>query len=106
VEPAAAAEGVAGTWAVSAQIGGNTLPVECVLALQDSKITGTCSGRVGNGEVSGDLADTNITFQYNVIFNGMSLDFAYTGSIDPATNTMKGTVTVAGMTGEFSATRK
>ncbi len=47
-----------------------------------------------------------IKFEYAVNFNGTPLDFEYTGTLDPAANTMKGSVGVAGTTGDFSATKK
>jgi hypothetical protein len=36
----------------------------------------------------------------------MSLDLAYAGSLDAAGTTMLGSLTLFGMTGDFSATRK
>ncbi len=102
----ASGAGAAGTWAVSAQIAGNELPSECVFAVQDAKLTGTCSGQLGQGEVSGEVAGTSVKFRYTVSFSGMSLDLAYAGSLDAAGTTMLGTVTVFGMSGDFSATKK
>jgi hypothetical protein len=97
---------VAGTWTVSAQLGGNPVNSECTFTLEGTKIAGSCNLGRGKADVSGEVTGSDIHFSYNVNTNGMSLDFVYTGTIDAAANTMKGTVTVYGMTSDFTATKK
>jgi hypothetical protein len=109
--PAPAAGGgggpMAGTWAISAQIAGNTAGSECTFVVEGVKITGTCgAGQLGKGDVTGEVNGANISFEYSVTYGGMPLTFAYTGTIDAATNTLTGTVTVFGMTGDFTGKKK
>jgi hypothetical protein len=108
--PAPAAGGggpIAGTWAISSQIGGNAAGSECTFVVEGTKITGTCgAGQLGKADVTGEVNGANVSFEYSLTYGGMPLTFAYTGTLDPATNALKGTVTVFGMTGDFTGTKK
>jgi hypothetical protein len=107
--PAAGGGGgpMAGTWAISSQIAGNSAGSECTFVLEGTKITGTCgAGQLGKGDVTGEVNGANVSFEYSVSYSGMPLTFAYIGTLDPATNALKGTVTVFGMTGDFTGTKK
>jgi hypothetical protein len=106
--PAAGGGGpLAGTWTLSSQIAGNTVPGECTFILQGPKITGTCGGGpMGKSDVTGEVNGVNVSFEYSITYSGMPLTFAYTGTLDPATNALKGQVTVFGMTGDFTGTKK
>ena len=97
---------VAGTWTVDAELANNPLSNECTFALQGTKITGACKSQMGQADVSGEVTGSDIHFSYSMNLNGMPLNFAYTGTLDAAANTMKGTVSVFGVTGSFSATKK
>ena len=98
---------MAGTWAISSQIGGNSAGSECTFVVEGTKITGTCgAGQLGKGDVTGEVNGANISFEYSVSYSGMPLTFAYLGTLDPGTNELKGTVTVFGMTGDFTGKKK
>jgi len=97
---------MAGTWTLSSEIGGNTVPGECTFILQGPKITGTCGGPLGKSDVTGEVNGVNVSFEYSVSYSGMPLTFAYLGTLDPGTNELKGTVTVFGMMGDFTGKKK
>jgi hypothetical protein len=98
---------VAGTWTISSQLAGNAVTSECTFALEGPKITGSCGGGpLGKADVTGVVNGVNVSFEYSVTYSGMPLTFAYVGTIDPGTNELKGTVTVFGMTGDFTGKKK
>jgi hypothetical protein len=98
---------VAGTWTISSQLAGNAVNSECTFVLEGPKITGTCGGGpLGNADVTGVVNGVNVSFEYSVSYSGMPLTFAYVGTLDPGTNELKGTVTVFGMTGDFTGKKK
>ena len=105
--PAAGGGGpMAGTWTLSSEIGGNTVPGECTFILEGPKITGTCGGPLGKSDVTGEVNGVNVSFEYSVSYSGMPLTLAYLGTLDPGTNELKGTVTVFGMMGDFTGKKK
>jgi hypothetical protein len=97
---------MAGTWVISSQLAGNAVNSDCTFALEGPKITGSCGGPLGKADVTGVVNGVNVSFEYSVTYSGMPLTFAYTGTIDPGTNELKGTVTVFGMEGEFTGKKK
>ena len=103
--PVAGAGGAAtGIWAVSATVSGNPVTSDCTFTQEVATLTGTCSGELGEGEVSGEVSGNEVTFRYTVQFNGQDLEFEYSGALDG--DAMTGTVSVFGTMGEFTASRQ
>jgi hypothetical protein len=93
---------VAGVWAVAASMAGNKILNDCTLVQSGSTLTGTC----GKLPLTGEISLRTVDFQYQIIQGGMPLDFQYSGTLGDDGKTMKGTLTVFGMTSEFTAVKK
>jgi hypothetical protein len=102
----ALAKAVAGTWAVTVTAGGNPTVSECAFAVEGTALTGTCNSRGAEADLTGEVAGNDISFRYALTYQGATLDFVYSGTIDPVLRTMKGTVAVFGLTGEFTGKKK
>jgi hypothetical protein len=89
---------VAGTWKVAVTGGAGSAEQTIVLTQDASKITGTFKGPRQSGPLQGTVDGNNISFH---VATRVPLD--YKGTVDG--NTMKGTLTGNGKTGDWSATR-
>jgi len=95
---------VAGTWAITVEIGGNTGTPTVTLKQDGEKLTGTYSSQVfGEQKVTGSIKGNNITFSFTGSIEGTSLTVTYSGTVDKTT--MKGKVTL-GEVGEGTFTAK
>jgi hypothetical protein len=103
---AAATVGLAGTWTISATLEGSPTTTDCTFVQEGGKLTGTCTSRLGESSLGGEMSDGQVAFQYRVNVNGADLEFSYAGTIEPNGNAMNGTVTALGVTSGFSAVRK
>jgi len=93
-----AAANVAGTWSVSASNGGRQASQTLVIQQDGKKITGTFKGPLQSGPLEGTVTGNAITFH---VATRRPLD--YTGTVDG--DAMKGTLSGAGKTGDWTATR-
>lgn len=106
VTPAAPAS-VAGTWNLATNVQGNTGTPTCTFKQEAEKVTGSCSTPSGGqSDVTGEVADTKVTFRYNIEWEGNPLTLVFTGTLDTET-TMKGAIDVQPMNvpGDFTATK-
>lgn len=104
--PAAPAS-VAGTWNLATNVQGNTGTPTCTFKQEAEKVTGSCSTPDGGqAEVSGEVADSKVTFRYVINWEGNPLTLVFSGTLDTDT-TMKGAIDVQPMNvpGEFTATK-
>ena len=98
---------VAGTWNLSTNVQGNTGTPTCTFKQEAEKLTGSCSTPSGGqSDVSGEVADTKVTFRYTIDWEGNPLTLVFTATLDTET-TMKGAIDVQPMNvpGEFTATK-
>ena len=89
---------VAGTWKVSVRGGAGSAEQTIVLKQDGNKITGTFKGPRQSGALEGTVDGNTITFH---VATRVPLD--YQGTVDG--DTMKGTMTGNGKTGDWTATR-
>ncbi len=89
---------VAGTWKIAVTGGAGSAEQTIVLTQDANKITGTFRGPRQSGPLQGTVDGNNISFH---VATRVPLD--YKGTVDG--NTMKGTLTGNGKTGDWSATR-
>jgi hypothetical protein len=88
----------AGTWTVSASNGRHQATQTLVIQQDGNKITGTFKGPRQSGTLEGSVTQNAITFRVEA---RRPLD--YTGTVDG--DSMKGTLSGAGKTGDWTATR-
>lgn len=97
---------LAGTWTISATLDGSPATTDCTFVQEGGKLTGTCTSRLGQSSLAGEISGGQVTFQYRVNVNGADLEFSYAGTLEPNGSAIKGTVTAFGATSDFSAVRK
>lgn len=104
--PSSAAEtpSVTGKWKIHNSIVGNESDQDCSFAQTGHDLSGTCSLEQGSANVTGQVSDTKITWQYNTEYNGSPLTLVYTGTMDKDSR-ITGTVEVQPLSinGEFTA---
>ena len=61
----------AGTWNITAMIGGNPSAIRCTLAQKGDVLTGACKpAQFDPSDVLGSVAGANAKWGYDVVFNG------------------------------------
>jgi hypothetical protein len=93
---------LSGTWTLDASIAGNPLSNECTLKQEGQKVSGSCTGPRGKGEITGEVNGDNVTLSFGM--GGYEL--VYSGTLEASGSAIKGSVSIAGVSGDFSATRK
>ncbi len=95
---------VAGTWAITIEIGGNTGTPTVTLKQDGETLTGNYSSQVlGEQKVTGTIKGNAITFELTASLEGNAVKVVYSGTVDKAT--MKGKVSL-GELGEGTFTAK
>ena len=95
-----------GAWAVTATVSGNESSQTCAFTQKDSELTGTCKGERGDVTIAGKVDGKNVTWKFQIEYEGQILTPVYTGTLESA-DKISGGVDVQGMgvSGEFVATR-
>jgi hypothetical protein len=96
--------GIVGTWTINTSLAGNAISSDCTFDIEGTKLSGSCGLMGQTSKLTGELNGNAIKFSYGVTFSGTDLDFAFTGTLDG--NSMKGSITVFGMSSEFTGTKK
>lgn len=83
---------VGGTWNITIDAGGQSLPVTLNLQQQGNKLTGTMSSQMlGSNQIkNGEVTATGFSFDASVNFGGQSIDISVTGRVTG--NQVSGTV--------------
>jgi hypothetical protein len=93
---------LSGKWMLDATLAGNPLSNECTLQQEGQKIKGSCIGPRGSGEITGEVAGDMVTLSFGM--GGYEL--VYTGTLEAGGSSMKGSVSIAGVSGDFSGTKQ
>lgn len=101
----AQAASVAGNWDVDGVVYGNAVKYTCAFQQDGDALTGTAHLGDKDYAVTGSTKDQTATWQFDVEYNGAPLTLVFTGTLSSET-AMKGTIAVAGVTGEFTAAKK
>jgi hypothetical protein len=95
---------VAGTWAITIEIGGNTGTPTVTLKQDGETLTGNYSSPVlGEQKVTGTIKGNAITFEFTASLEGNAVKVVYSGTVDKAT--MAGKVALGDL-GEGTFTAK
>jgi len=106
VVPGAQSASLTGNWAVTATVAGNESSQTCAFTQKDAELTGTCKGERGEVTIAGKVDGKNVTWKFQIEYEGQILTPVYAGTIEPG-DKISGSVDVQGMgvSGEFVATR-
>jgi hypothetical protein len=91
---------VAGSWTITVTQDGETANQTITLTQQDNKLTGAFKGSRQQGSLAGTIDGNNIKFHINT-----RVPFDYTGTVGGEGDSMKGTFTARGKTGDWTAVR-
>jgi hypothetical protein len=95
---------VAGSWAITIEIGGNTGTPTVTFKQDGEALTGTYSSQFfGEQKVTGTIKGNAITFAFTATLEGNAVKVVYSGSVDKTT--MAGKVTLGDL-GEGTFTAK
>ena len=104
---APATDSIPGKWAINGDVGGTPVKTLCTIIRTGSTISGNCTNPEGAPYVlTGLVKEKTIEFQYDVDYQGQTLNIVYTGTL-PSSTEMKGTIDVKplSVSGVFSAVR-
>jgi len=92
------------TWKITAEVGGQTVHVSCVLDAADGKLAGPCTSDLSSDEAqaSGTYSAGAVELGYDIDAHGQKLHIVYKGATQPD-GSLKGAVDVGGMAGTFTA---
>ncbi len=94
---------VAGKWKIHSSIAGNESDSTCTFVQNGNDLSGTCSGPQGDVKLTGKVDGKNVTWSYQMDYNGSPLTMKYEGPLDAGK--IAGTVTVDpfGVSGDMTA---
>jgi len=101
---ALAAADASGTWKLTGEIDGIAISRVCTLKQTDSKLTGTCKNDTNEVALTGEVKGNDITWQYEVDYDGSKIALVYKGTLDGGT--IKGSVDASGTGGSFTAQKQ
>jgi hypothetical protein len=108
--PVLAAEGpVSGIWTVKGNVYGQDLNQVCTIKQDDKKLTGSCKSETsGTTEITGEVKDKTVTWQFKTEYNGTPLTIVYNGTLDSASSNISGKINVQefSIEGEFTAKKE
>ncbi len=95
---------VSGTWKVDGDVYGNAIKMTCTLKQDGEKLSGTGAlAENTNGTLTGSVKDAAVTFEFDTPDQAYHLVF--TGKLQ-AEGSLKGTISVAGVEGTFTAVKQ
>jgi hypothetical protein len=105
VASAATASDVSGTWDVDGSVYGYPVQFPCSLEQEDGHLMGTAHIQEQDRAVTGTVEDRTVTFKFEVEHEGTTYELVFTGTLG-SDEDMKGTIAVAGVSGEFTAKKR
>jgi hypothetical protein len=102
--PVSAAD-LSGTWDVDGNVVGNPVKYDCTLKQEGDKLTGTARLEGKDVPVTGTIAESTVTWSFDVEYIGSPLKLEFSGTLSSDAD-IKGTIAVAGVSGEFTAKRR
>jgi len=106
----AVAQDFSGLWKIDGAVADNQVAATCTFKQTDTHITGSCKMDQSDKalDVKGEVKGKQVTWQYDIDYQGTTYTLAYTGAPDSAVATIKGTilVTPSESEGDFTATKQ
>ena len=96
----------AGTWNLTAIIGGNPSAIRCTLLQNGATLSGACKpAQFEPSSVTGSVAGSRAKWSYDVVFNGAQNHVEYEAVLGPD-GTLAGTLRLGPMPVPFTAARE
>ena len=102
---AADSPSLTGKWNVHSSTAGNESESVCTFVQNGAELAGSCKTDAGEAKATGKVDGVKVTWSFDSDYNGTALTLKYTGTLDPATGKIAGSLTVDpfGVEGEFTA---
>ena len=108
----ALADDVSGVWKVDGKVADSAVNATCTLKRSKTAISGNCNLSVGNTadqtlDIKGEIKDKQVTWTYQLDYEGTPYTLTYTGTLDSATS-IKGSIAVdpSDSKGDFTAQKQ
>lgn len=104
----AMAQDVSGVWKIDGSVEGNAVAATCTFKQTDKDITGVCKMDPDKSlDVKGQITDQQVTWKYDLEYEGTVYTLTYTGKLDTNTS-IKGSITVnpSDTEGDFTAQKQ
>jgi hypothetical protein len=104
VLPVAGAD-ISGAWKVEGDIAEVHVNRVCTIKQADNKLTGACKNQVNETVLTGEVDGKNITWKYDADYQGTQVTLVYKGTLE-SDSAIKGSITVEGALGNFTAKKQ
>lgn len=101
----ARAADLSGDWKIEGEVSGYAVTPVCTLKQQDNKLTGGCKSDQNDSPLKGEVDGQKVTWQYEVDYNGEKYTLQWSATLESDT-AMKGTISVGGGEGAFTAKKQ
>jgi len=106
----ALAQDFSGVWKIDGAVADNPVAATCNFKQSETHITGSCKMVQSDKalDVKGEVRDKQVTWKYDIDYQGTTYTLTYTGAPDSAAATIKGTILVdpSDSEGDFTATKQ
>jgi len=106
----ALAQDFSGVWKIDGVVADNPVAATCNFKQTEKQITGSCKMDQSDKplDVKGEVRDKQVTWKYDIDYQGTTYTLTYTGAPDSAAATIKGTILVnpSDSEGDFTATKQ
>jgi hypothetical protein len=105
---------VSGSWAVMGELAGNGggfFTATCAFEQKADKLGGVCKRTSGDTNVSGEVTEQDVKFQYDIVRQDVPMTFQFTGTVGKAGAEISGQVILIrpdapALDGTFTATKE
>ena len=104
----AMAQDLSGVWKIDGSVSDNPVVATCTFKQTDTHITGSCKEEDDKAmDVKGEVTGKQVTWKYELEYEGTVYTLTYTGSLDTDTS-IKGSITVnpSDTEGDFTAQKQ
>ena len=99
---------IEGDWRIEASLGETPIIVNCTLIQSGDELSGTCTPVMADAEaaeLSGIVAESTASWEYDVVFNGNPGHVAFEGEVESDVK-MSGTLNLSGTPVQFTAIKQ
>jgi hypothetical protein len=104
------AQDISGVWKIDGNVADHPVAATCTFKQTEKHITGSCKMDQSDKalDVKGEVKDKQVTWSYDLDYQGTTYTLAYTGAPDSSAKSIKGTILVvpSDSDGDFTATKQ
>ena len=104
------AQDLSGVWKIDGSVADRAVAATCSFKQTETDITGSCKMEESEKplDVKGQIGEKQLTWKYDIVYQGTTYTLTYTGALDSAAKSIKGTIVVdpSDANGDFTATKQ